>query len=103
VRREHAPHHGHGREAAGGVDQRADQSGVQETGVLAEVVAPGQRDLGAAFAGGNHLDAAPAVERGTGIDRADLRERIERRVGHGRLLHWPLQSRRRSAARMSSP
>src|SRR4029078_12052017 len=60
VRRQDEAAQREGGEAAGGVDHAADHRGVEEAGVLAEIAAPRQLQLGTTGARGARLYIAPS-------------------------------------------
>jgi len=72
MRRQHAARHAGGREAAHGVEQRADHPRMQEAGVLAHVfLAEVHAQLGLAVGGARDFEAGPAVEGGGLVDGLD--------------------------------
>jgi len=78
---QHPAEHGRGGESAGGIDQRSEKAGMQESGILSGILAPGHRDRRAAGLGGNDFDSAPAVERCRGVDGPQASQCV------GRWLH----------------
>jgi hypothetical protein len=81
MRRQHAAGQREGGEAAGGVDQRADHSGVEKARRTAVLVAPRHGELDLAGAEAADLEAGPAVEGRAGVEGDERRLQIGG-VGH---------------------